>query len=188
MSEVRHDALSGDTVILAPVRGGRPHSNGPRDPSCPFCPGQEHETPPALLELSLAESPSSWFVRVFPNLYPIVSKPDETMEMLPGARPVGGAHEVIVETPRHDQEMAQRTPEELELTLQAYRERLNALLTQPGIRYVSVFRNKGAMAGSSLAHPHSQIIALSYVPAAIANTVRRWRRHHTRDRPLLAVR
>ena len=56
-----------------PGRDARPHANGPETHGCPFCPGHEAETPPPVLELALDGSESPWFVRVFPNLFPIVS-------------------------------------------------------------------------------------------------------------------
>jgi UDPglucose--hexose-1-phosphate uridylyltransferase len=87
---------------------------------------------------------------------------------------------VIVETPLHDQEMADRTPDEVLLTLLAYQQRLRATEALPGIRYASVFRNKGAAAGASLAHPHSQAVGLPYVPEKVSRSVRRWRRHLAR--------
>jgi UDPglucose--hexose-1-phosphate uridylyltransferase len=181
MSELRYDRLTGDSVIVAPDRSARPHSHrsdGAVTEGCPFCPGNESETPEPVLELRLKSSPSPWFVRVFPNMYPIVS-PDEG-EGRKLANATFGMHEVVVETPLHDQELSQRTAEELLLTLQAYRERLGALLAMPGVRHVSVFRNKGPDAGASLGHPHSQIVALSYVPAAAKQNVQRWRRHRAR--------
>ena len=185
MSEVRIDALSGESVIVAPTRSERPHAHRTDEPmtrGCPFCPGHEDETPPAVLELPLKGSSLPWFVRVFANLYPIVSSPSQgrISERSAGARPAGGVHEVIVETPFHEQEIAQRTPEELKLTLLAYRERLSSLSATAGIRYVTLFRNQGAGAGASLAHPHSQAVALSYLPKDVARTVQRWRRHHSR--------
>ena len=183
MSELRIDALTGDTVIVATVRSSRPHSQGrSKQQACPFCPGQEGETPASVLELPLKPGSKRWFVRVFPNLYPIVSSPLQTNERENG-KPVQlarGVHEVIVETPLHDQEMVQRTPDELRLTLVAYRERLSSLLATRGIRYVTVFRNKGNEAGASLGHPHSQVVALHYLPRSVARTVRRWRRYRAK--------
>jgi UDPglucose--hexose-1-phosphate uridylyltransferase len=127
------------------------------------------------MELS-KDGETSWFVRVFPNQYPIVSG-DASSELPRGAQPVRGEHEVIVETPHHQQDVAQRRPQEIALMLGAYRERLNVLQSKPGIRYVSLFRNRGKAAGSSLEHPHSQIIGLPYVPREIASRVERWRQH-----------
>jgi UDPglucose--hexose-1-phosphate uridylyltransferase len=179
MSEVRRDPLSGETVIISPGRGDRPNSNESDAPSCPFCPGHEDETPPAVLEMPLAAS-ESWFVRVFPNLYPIVS-PSSPAVGSDGQERVEGAHEVIVETPSHEQEMHQRTQEEVRLTLMAYRHRLSTHLGTPGIQHVSVFQNRGPRAGASLDHPHSQVVALSYVPSGVTRHVRRLRRYQSRS-------
>jgi UDPglucose--hexose-1-phosphate uridylyltransferase len=74
-----------------------------------------------------------------------------------------------------------RTPEEVQLTLKAYKHRLLTHLGAPGIRYVAVFQNRGPAAGASLEHPHSQVVALSYVPGHVAALVRRWRRHHAKN-------
>jgi UDPglucose--hexose-1-phosphate uridylyltransferase len=110
-------------------------------------------------------------------MYPIVSPNGEGESV---SRRAAGIHEVVVETPLHDQELSQRTPPELLLTLQAYRSRLGALLAEPGIRHVAVFRNKGPGAGASLGHPHSQIVALRYVPAAVRQNLQRWQRYQER--------
>ena len=181
MSELRTSVLTGDTVILAPVRNSRPHSESGEEEACPFCPGQEDQTPGSVLELPLKPGSKQWFVRVFPNLFPIVSTPMQTAEREDPdpIRLAQGIHEVIVETPDHEQEMAQRTPEELRLTLLAYRERLGSLLQTRGVRYVTVFRNQGNEAGASLGHPHSQVVALRYVPRHVSLAVQRWHRYYT---------
>jgi UDPglucose--hexose-1-phosphate uridylyltransferase len=183
MSERRRDPLTGSYVILAPKRRERPnsHDGGSSPGECPFCPGREEETPPSVLEFSLAGE-SSWYVRAFPNLFPIVG-PDQLDS---GGTPVAfgdavsGRHEVVVETPLHDHEMSLRTPEELVLALMAFRARLRVLLAMPDIRHVVVFKNRGPAAGESLDHPHSQIVALSYVPPFVSRTVASWRGHFRR--------
>lgn len=182
MGEIRVDPLSGESVIVAPVRNDRPHSeasHGRVERECVFCPGHEDQTPHSVLELRMSEG-ASWFVRVFPNLYPIVSSPMPRGGGSETSRPALGVHEVVVETPQHEQEMSQRTPQQLFLTLKAYRERLTSLLATGGIHYVAIFRNKGPRAGASLGHPHSQIVALHYTPRAVTQTVQRWRHHHAR--------
>lgn len=164
MPDLRRDPLSGRQIVVAPRRGARPHeTRGGAPVTCPFCPGNEAETPRAVLELPRAGA-AGWSVRVVPNLYPIVEK----------------AHEVIVETPQHGSEMSLLAPEELNLVLQAYRERYRALLAEPGNRYVALFKNKGAAAGNSLVHPHSQIVALPAVPDDVRRMTVRWRRHYRR--------
>lgn len=164
MPDLRRDLLSGRELVVAPRRGARPHeARGGAPVTCPFCPGNEAETPQAVLELRRPGA-ARWSVRVVPNLYPIVEN----------------AHEVIVETPEHGSEMSLLAPEELILVLQAYRERYRALLAEPGSRYVALFKNKGAAAGNSLVHPHSQIVALLAVPEEVRRMTARWRRHYRR--------
>src|SRR5882724_6755114 len=101
MPEVRHDALSGRTVLVAPGRAARPHS-APLPPApaarradCAFCSGNEHETPPEVARTG-AGAPDSpgWRVRAVPNKYPLVGGT------------VHGAHEVVVLSPRHDADLA----------------------------------------------------------------------------------
>ena len=48
--------------------------------------------------------------------------------------------------------------------LEAYQQRYRALAALDGIQYVLVFTNQGEEAGTSLVHPHSQIIAAPVVP------------------------
>jgi UDPglucose--hexose-1-phosphate uridylyltransferase len=184
-SQLRRDPLSGRQLIVAPGRGRRPNaghddSDARRSEGCPFCPGNEDQTPPASLEFPEREGVHGWYVRVVPNRFPIVS---EEHASLPGAKArfvpsdALGFHEVVVETPEHDLEMAQRAPDQLYLTLFAYRSRLQSLFSQGQIRYVTLFKNKGFAAGNSLVHPHSQIAGLAFVPEAIVAAVRRWQRY-----------
>jgi galactose-1-phosphate uridylyltransferase len=70
-----------------------------------------------------------------------------------------GAHEVIIESPRHDQTIGTLPCSQLELVLNCYRERFCALLEDPRIELVTIFRNHGEQAGTSLIHPHSQLIS-----------------------------
>ncbi|HYU92062.1 MAG TPA: galactose-1-phosphate uridylyltransferase, partial [Actinomycetota bacterium] len=74
MSTLRQDPTSRQWAVMAPVRAGRPHQPVvvPRpqlpelDPSCPFCPWNEDQTPPEILR---DPKEGDWQVRVVPNLY-----------------------------------------------------------------------------------------------------------------------
>ena len=112
----------------------------------------------------VGERPKNWLVRCIPNLYPAFSPPkqpqDETQilknECFGNAI---GHHEVIVESPNHDEHPADATLPQLELVIHAYIDRLRELSAKPYVKYVSIFRNYGQQAGASLSHAHSQIIA-----------------------------
>jgi len=179
VSELRRNPLTHQWVVIASARGGRPHeyvagSLRPRrpahDPECPFCPGNEERTPPTILALPAA-SGTEWAVRVVENAYPALTTPATgqalTDSALFAAMPGAGAHEVIIESTDHGRETADREPGEVRLMLEAYRARYRALISAPGIAFVSVFKNQGRNAGASLEHPHSQIVALPMTPAAV---------------------
>jgi UDPglucose--hexose-1-phosphate uridylyltransferase len=179
MSELRQDRTTGRFVIIAPKRRGRPTDVAVRrhepesfaayDPSCPFCPGHEAELPGILAETAASGSPN-WSVRAVPNKFPAVTPAN------PAAKPapkhdfgtVGGSHEVVIESPRHNADLATMTEDELQTVVAMYRRRCAARLAEPGIETVVLFRNRGADSGTSLMHPHAQIIALDLVPPRLA--------------------
>jgi len=75
-----------------------------------------------------------------------------------------GAHEVIVESPEHALHPGIMKPGQLASVFWMYRERYRDLDRDPRFKYLLLFRNYGRAAGASLAHPHSQLIALPIVP------------------------
>ncbi|MEM3085622.1 MAG: sulfate adenylyltransferase [Halobacteria archaeon] len=171
MPELRkHDFLD-EYVLIATERAKRPTDfRKPRPPAagpetCPFCPGREERTPPAVaayvrrgekIELLAdgEERVRGWSARVFPNLFPAVG-------------PEHGAHEVIAETPAHDRHPSRLDDGEAVLLLRVFRDRF-LHHTARGARYVSLFRNHRPEAGASLSHPHSQLISLPLVPPKMA--------------------
>ncbi len=160
MSEFRRDYVKERWVILAPHRGERPLQFSedlkyrPRGnpTSCPFCPGNEGETPPEVFSIPGEEGETGWKVRVVPNKYPIVEGQD-------------GVHWVIIETPDHYATVGTMSREQVLLILKTYRERLLSLKGK--FPFALVFKNRGPEGGASLSHPHSQLIALRMVPDAV---------------------
>jgi UDPglucose--hexose-1-phosphate uridylyltransferase len=193
MSELRQDRTSGSSVIVAPQRGRRPQmkavENGaqklPRfDPSCPFCPGNEGQLLSIKAQTPMREPPG-WSVRVVPNKFPAVQPESEAPAANGGhqAQPGKGVHEVVVESPWHNLELAGMGVAELNAVVDAYRERCRVLLARDESAAVILFRNYGRQAGASLAHPHAQVIALDVVPprvAAISEWGRQYQRAHDR--------
>ena len=172
MSTLRQDPTTKEWVILAPQRALRPGAAerlareplGPRDPACPFCRGNEHLTPPEILRIPDSDT---WDIRVVPNLYPALEgqgPPERSGE--PGTREMQGVghHEVVVESPRHDGRMDEMPVEAIAPVITTWRERYRALKADPAIREVIVFKNFGPGAGTSLLHPHSQILATPVFP------------------------
>ena len=176
MSELRQDPCTRDWVVIAPQRSRRPHTHadvrdqafGAGDTRCPFCPGHESETPPEVWRLD--RPPGRWQVRVIPNRFPML-EPDGSpgrevsaagLVSMPGI----GHHEVVIESPDHDADPASAEVSAVRDVLEAYRARYCALRSQTrGV--ILLFRNHGSGAGTSLAHPHSQIVATPVVPIQI---------------------
>ncbi len=154
--EFRRCPLTGDIVVMAPQRAERPAAilrwpEPPDDPAaCPFCPGQEHQTPPETYRAAVGDG---WRTRAFPNRYPAVA---------PNAA-VAGRHEVVVATPDHHATLGRLGAEQFAELLAAWRDRLAAFDAEPQWRTRFVFHNQGAAAGASQRHPHSQAIALPFV-------------------------
>ena len=166
MSDLRQDPTTRQWVIMAPQRAVRPQDAEevarkvppPHDERCPFCPGNEDQTPPELLR---DPSGPDWRIRVVPNLYSALGgegRPQRHGPALFREMPGVGSHEVVIESPRHDARMDEMKPDEMCEVIQSWRTRYRALLERPEIRAAVVFKNFGRSAGASLTHPHSQIV------------------------------
>ncbi len=180
MSFLRYDSTTNDWVIFAPSRARRPHEFRQNKcaeavanmaTTCPFCPGQEHLTPPEIYRVpaSGTQQPANWRVRVIPNRFPAL-RIEETnkngVEHRPLFRQRGGcgAHEVIIEAPEHDRLLCQQPVEQIEALLHTLQQRHNDLLQDPRFQMIVMFKNHGEAAGTSLRHPHCQLIATPVVP------------------------
>lgn len=189
MPELRRDPIIGRWVIVSTERGRRPtnYKEQPKeDPSkpCPFCPGNESFTPPEIIAYRNPGSPkdgAGWWVRVVPNKFPalqiegILNRSGEGMyDRMNGI----GAHEVIIETPEHKKEIPDLEDNKAEDIFWAFRDRILDLRKDARFEYILIFKNYGFSAGASLAHPHSQLIALPIVPRRVAEEVRGARRYY----------
>ena len=144
---------------------------------CPFCVGNEAKTPPEILAYrSNGSGPNApgWIVRVVPNKFPalgIEGQLNRQGEGLFDKMNGIGAHEVIIETPEHEQTLASMPDRRVEDVLWAFRDRMLDLKKDKRFRYILIFKNHGASAGASLEHAHSQLIALPIVPKRVIEEV-----------------
>lgn len=177
MPEFRQNLATKDWVILAPERGKRPSDYAkekkPRPPQpaydeeCPFCIGNEAKT---LAPTYAWPSKDDWKVRVVPNKFaaldPNLSTTRTQAGLFLAARGFGIA-EVVIEHPEHNRNISTMDLTQAGEMLKACRERQREISRNPKINLVQIFRNHGPGAGTSLAHPHSQIIATPIVPPHI---------------------
>ena len=168
--ELREDPLNGRLAAIAAGRAARPEAflgdvGPPRGTlGCPFCPGNEHMTPPEVWAdrdpCSTADGPG-WQVRVVPNKFPAFAGSPGGVDPDGGlyrSAPSAGAHEVVIHSTDHYASLADLSDKDVARVLGAYRQRLLAYRGGP-FRSTVVIVNHGRTAGASLEHPHSQVIA-----------------------------
>lgn len=175
MSELRRDPITGRTVIIAPerltsTRWWRPNAAGNGDGLCPFCEGQEHLTGREILAWrgsAQGGNGPGWRVRVVANRIPALrveshyAEPNHALFQTLGGL---GAHEVIIESPDHRADWSTMTADDIRMVLWAWRERMRDLRRDVRLKTFLVVKNVGAGAGATLQHPHSQLLALPFVP------------------------
>ena len=177
MPEIRYNIITREWVIISTERAKRPEDfakPNPRrgtpatyEPGCPFCPGNESQTPPETLRIS---AKGSWQVRVVPNKFSALNAEGELRRHNTALkREISGVgiHEVIVETPTHDRTLAQLSEQELGNVLAAYRQRYEAVALDSRVSHVTLFKNHGERAGTSLEHSHSQLVGTPIIPPQV---------------------
>jgi UDPglucose--hexose-1-phosphate uridylyltransferase len=188
MPDLRKDPIVGRWVIVAKSRAKRPHdfdqgSTFRRAAFCPFCEGNESTTPPEIVAYRPpGQSPNGpgWRIRVVPNKFPALeiegdlqSRGEGIYDIMRGV----GAHEVIIESPRHLVSITDLNEEQLADVYWIYRERLADLKRDRRLVYGMVFKNVGPGAGASLEHAHSQLIVTPIVPISVAEEMSGSQRH-----------
>ncbi|KKS37358.1 MAG: hypothetical protein A3G49_01730 [Candidatus Sungbacteria bacterium RIFCSPLOWO2_12_FULL_41_11] len=191
ISELRQDIVFGDWVVIATGRGRRPHDFAKKDgdhwwkrqkKNCPFDElidsafyvalksGEVHK----LSKKNKTVLEKNWFLQIIPNKYPAFGKGICAVQ-----RKIGpyfwedgvGFHDVII-TRAHEKSVALMSQKEADILIRAYRDRYLQLKDEDCVEYVSIFHNHGPEAGASIAHPHSQVIAISVVPPDVGRSIK----------------
>ena len=181
MSQLRLNPLTGRWVTISSTRADRPGDfvsrqlpveSEPGRP-CPFCRGNEEETPPSLEEYGVD---GAWSVRVVPNKYPAFagSEPMRVSNLGPvfTQANASGIHEVLVFSPEHQATWGDLDDKQTGLVMAAIRDRMEDHARQSGVRYTQAIVNAGREAGASIEHPHGQLLAIPFVPGEIAEEQR----------------
>jgi len=177
MGELRKDYILERYVLISTERGKRPHEFvrsvvKKNEEICFFCPGNEDMTPPEIMRV---EKEGNWQVRVFPNKFAAVKNEGNyairTDNYFFTFSNNYGYHEVIVESPDHDKQLCDLSPDEISDVLKVYSNRIEDLSHKEGIKYVQIFKNSGKDAGTSLVHTHSQVVAYNVIPTFVKEKV-----------------
>jgi UDPglucose--hexose-1-phosphate uridylyltransferase len=177
MPELRQNLATREWVIIATERAKRPEQfvQPPKErvedrPSwaadCPFCPGNEE------LDLERLRLPGEgeWQARVVANRYPALEQEGDRARRYEGFNTAisgVGYHEVVIESRLHNTCPALESVEEVERTLVAFQLRGAVVHEDPRIEQLICYKNHGPGAGTSLVHPHTQLLGLPVVPYSI---------------------
>ena len=166
MTELRWNPTAREWVSTASHRQHRPQM--PAD-WCPFCPGS-------------GRVPDNYDVYIYPNDFPAFSipPPEPAIEgddfyRVERSR---GKCDVVLYHPDHNTSLPQLPLEHLVKLVKLWRSRFVELKRMPGIRYVLIFENKGAVIGVTMPHPHGQIYAFPFIPPRLEKEVSAARAHY----------
>ena len=183
-SELRQDIITGDWVVIATGRAKRPddfvgHERAASDGADPFADLSDQKDPVLLYR----REDGDWSLAVIPNLYPAFVSGRVPRDLSEGpyfAMNGVGYHEVII-TRDPDRSIALLPLWQVAELIDAYQERYLALMKKKSVKYIQVFHNHGKEAGASVAHPHSQLMAIPvispYIGLQVSGAERYYKNH-----------
>jgi UDPglucose--hexose-1-phosphate uridylyltransferase len=143
---------------------------------CPFCPGS-------------GRVPDNYDCYIYPNDFPAFSIPPpepaiQGDDFYRVARSQGKC-DVVLYSPDHNTSLPQLSLDHLVKLVQLWRKRFMELKATPGVRYVLIFENKGAVIGVTMPHPHGQIYAFPFIPPRLMREMEAARAHQRAKRRCL---
>jgi UDPglucose--hexose-1-phosphate uridylyltransferase len=172
--ELRKDPITRSWVMTGDELG----VDAPRpETACRFCPDSSEATQ----VISAVPSSLGWSARsmVHPApLYHIEGEPGRRGDGIYDRMSSVGAHEVLVENPRHDRHLWNASDDEIGQFLRLAAERILDLKRDPRIKYVSLFKDYGTNSGQEFSHPTSQITATMFVPRRVLYELRAGREYY----------
>jgi UDPglucose--hexose-1-phosphate uridylyltransferase len=140
---------------------------------CRFCPGGSARVQPISSRAPIHGGPWSARAVVHPQaIYHVESSAERRGEGLYDRMATVGAHEVLLENPRHDRQLWQAQEDEIEQFLVLAAQRIEDLKGDARFRYISVFKNYGPGSGQEFDHPNSQLTATTFIPRRVLYELR----------------
>lgn len=180
MPELRLNLITREWAIIATERAKRPEEfRQKRDKkylpervnTCPFCPGNENRTPGEIMQIS---ADGSWRIRVTPNKFPALNLEGDRLRINEGLKHLVtgvGRHEVIIESSLHNTTLALMPAGDVSDVLRVYKSRFFDIYNDARVEHVIIFKNHGEGAGTSIEHPHSQIIGIPVIPFQVRDRI-----------------
>lgn len=182
-SHTRLNILTGDWILVSPHRMKRPwqgkveelpKNNRPEyDPKCYLCPGNKRSDGSA--------NPDYKDSFVFTNDFSALLQDSPTGEVneenLLVASSESGICKVICFSPRHDLTLPQMGIDEIVKVVEVWQHEFTEIATNPSIKYIQIFENKGELMGCSNPHPHGQIWSSSSIPLELSKETEQQKRY-----------
>ncbi len=174
--ELRKDPITRSWVITGddvPETVPRPQAE------CRLCPDSQNQI--QVVSSVPGIDGSAWAARsvVHPTpLYRIEGEPSRRGDGLYDRMRSVGAHEVLIENPRHDRYLWKASDREIEQFLLLAAQRIQDLKRDSRFKYVSIFKNHGDTAGQEFDHPNSQLTATTFVPRRVLYELRAGRDYY----------
>jgi UDPglucose--hexose-1-phosphate uridylyltransferase len=170
--ELRKDPLTRSWVLTGddiPETAPRPAGE------CRLCPGSKDKPQQISSRNALPGQSGTWSARAVVHpaaVYHIEGEVERRAQGLYDRMPPLGAHEVLVENPKHDRQLWQASDPEIEQVLLLAAQRIQDLKGDQRFRYISVFKNHGPGAGQEFEHPTSQLTATTFIPRRVLYELR----------------
>lgn len=177
MADLRMDPTTGNWIIVGKTGGWDNSFHQPEE--CPFCPGKEEINPPPITTIN--DSQGNWLVRVLPDKFPVFIIEEELGSEGDGVYDKMhnfGAHEIIIENPKHGSSLSSLELNEITQVISVYRDRISDLKNDRRLRYILIFKNQGVAAGSQINHVHSHLIGTPVIPQRIDLELKSARKHY----------
>jgi len=172
--ELRQDITTRSWILTGKREGG----SASKDNRCPFCRGSEDLTPKTIT--AFYNQSGEWNVRVFSDKSPVFQIEGNLERQAEGMfdkmRNIG-AHELIVESPKHGISLPSLSENEIVDVLRMYGARVSDLKRDSRFKYIHIFKNHGSLASSAIDHLHSHIVAIPVIPARVEKELR-WAKKH----------
>jgi UDPglucose--hexose-1-phosphate uridylyltransferase len=168
--ELRKDPLTRSWVLT----GDDIPETAPRPAAvCRLCPGSQAHLQQVSSRTAITGGPWSARAVVHPGaIYHVEGTPDRRGEGLYDRMPTVGAHEVLVENPKHERHLWQASDAEIEQFLLLIAQRIQDLKGDARLRYVSIYKNYGLGSGQEFEHPNSELAATTFIPRRVLYELR----------------
>lgn len=188
MPELRQNRFNKEWVIIATERAKRPEELKVRrqqpplphySEKCPFCPGNENMAPPEVMHIN--GEGKDWQIRVVPNKFAALAREGEPTRKISRSRRTMngvGIHDVIIEGRDHAATTALFSEEQVANLIRCYHARYLDVAKDPRVTHITIFKNHGTGAGTSLEHPHSQLIGTPVISHQVRDRMYEALRHY----------